>query len=132
MSVTFNHTIIPAKDRDESARFFRELFELHEAPSWGPFTNVQLDEGVLLQFAELPGVDQIQMHHYAFLVCSARAASAAPETDRGHWTFETKLGDDQQHVRKILCAGPPRLVESIGGARTGVVSGSTHRPGRSL
>ncbi|MEU8849771.1 VOC family protein [Streptomyces sp. NPDC048564] len=68
MPVTFNHTIIPAKNRDESARFFRTLFELSETPSWGPFTNIQLDEGVLLQFAELPGVDQIPMHHYAFLV----------------------------------------------------------------
>lgn len=68
MPVTFNHTIVPARDREESARFFRELFELPEAPSWGPFTNVRLDEGVLLQFAELPGVDRIQTHHYAFLV----------------------------------------------------------------
>jgi catechol 2,3-dioxygenase-like lactoylglutathione lyase family enzyme len=68
LPVTFNHTIVPADDREESARFFRELFELPEAPSWGPFTNVQLDEGVLLQFAELPGVDRIQTHHYAFLV----------------------------------------------------------------
>ncbi|WP_329414451.1 VOC family protein [Streptomyces sp. NBC_00704] len=68
MPVTFNHTIVPARDREASARFYRDLLELPEAPSWGPFTNVQLDEGVLLQFAELPGVDEIQMHHYAFLV----------------------------------------------------------------
>ena len=67
MTVTFNHTIIAAKDREASARFFRELFELAEAPSWGVFTNVQLDEGVLLQFAE-PPVDEIQMQHYALLV----------------------------------------------------------------
>lgn len=66
MTVSFNHTIIAAKDRNESARFFREIFELPEAPSWGPFTNVQLEDGVLLQFAE-PPVD-IQMQHYAFLV----------------------------------------------------------------
>ena len=66
MSVTFNHTIIAAKDRNESARFFRELLELPEAPSWGPFTNVQLDGGVLLQFAEPPV--EIQMQHYAFLL----------------------------------------------------------------
>jgi catechol 2,3-dioxygenase-like lactoylglutathione lyase family enzyme len=66
MTVTFNHTIIAAKDRHESARFFRELFELPEAPSWGPFINVQLPDGVLLQFAE-PPVD-IQMQHYAFLI----------------------------------------------------------------
>ncbi|CAM5456868.1 VOC family protein [Streptomyces aurantiogriseus] len=68
MPVTFNHTIIAAKDAGESARFFRELFELPEAPSWGPFANVLLDEGVLLQFAVLPGVEEILMQHYAFLV----------------------------------------------------------------
>lgn len=66
MTVTFNHTIIAAKDRNESARFFRELLELPEAPSWGVFTNIQLDDGVLLQFAEPPV--EIQMQHYAFLV----------------------------------------------------------------
>jgi catechol 2,3-dioxygenase-like lactoylglutathione lyase family enzyme len=66
MPVTFNHTIIASKDRAESALFYRTLFELPEAPSWGVFTNVQLSDGVLLQFAE-PPVD-IQMQHYAFLV----------------------------------------------------------------
>ncbi|MEV0495535.1 VOC family protein [Streptomyces atratus] len=66
MTVTFNHTIIAAKDRNESARFFRELLELPEAPSWGPFTNIQLNDGVLLQFAEPPV--EIQMQHYAFLI----------------------------------------------------------------
>jgi catechol 2,3-dioxygenase-like lactoylglutathione lyase family enzyme len=66
MPVSFNHTIIPARDREVSARFYRELFELPEAPSWGVFTNVQLTDGVLLQFAA-PPLDEIQLHHYAFL-----------------------------------------------------------------
>jgi catechol 2,3-dioxygenase-like lactoylglutathione lyase family enzyme len=66
MTVTFNHTIIASKDRQESARFFQELLELPEAPSWGPFTNIQLPDGVLLQFAEPPV--EIQMQHYAFLI----------------------------------------------------------------
>ncbi|MCX4985286.1 VOC family protein [Streptomyces sp. NBC_00572] len=66
MAVTFNHTIIAAKDSAESARFFRELLELPEAPSWGPFVNVQLADGVLIQFAAPPV--EIQMQHYAFLV----------------------------------------------------------------
>jgi len=63
---TFNHTIIASRDREESARFFRDLLEVDEAPSWGVFTNIQLDDGVLIQFAE-PPVD-IQMQHYAFLI----------------------------------------------------------------
>jgi catechol 2,3-dioxygenase-like lactoylglutathione lyase family enzyme len=66
MAVSFNHTIIASRDRNESARFFRELLELPEAPSWGPFTNVQLTDGVLLQFAEPPV--EIQMQLYAFLL----------------------------------------------------------------
>jgi catechol 2,3-dioxygenase-like lactoylglutathione lyase family enzyme len=66
MTVTFNHTIIAAKNRAESAQFFRDLLELPAAPSWGVFTNIQLSDGVLLQFAE-PPVD-IQMQHYAFLL----------------------------------------------------------------
>ncbi|HZE39769.1 MAG TPA: VOC family protein [Stackebrandtia sp.] len=66
MTALFNHTIIPSKDREKSAAFYRDILEAHEAPSWGPFANITLDGGVLLQFAE-PPVD-IQMHHYAFLV----------------------------------------------------------------
>ncbi|MFJ8160119.1 VOC family protein [Streptomyces sp. NPDC096136] len=66
MPATFNHTIIAAKDRRESAEFFRDLLELSEAPSWGPFANVRLGDGVLLQFAEPPV--EIQMQHYAFLL----------------------------------------------------------------
>ncbi|RSS82222.1 VOC family protein [Streptomyces sp. WAC06614] len=66
MSATFNHTIIASTDRNESARLFRELLELEEAPSWGPFTNIRFADGVLLQFAEPPV--EIQMQHYAFLL----------------------------------------------------------------
>lgn len=86
MTVTFNHTIIAARDRNESARFFRELLELREAPSWGPFTNIQLDDGVLLQFAEPPV--EIQMQHYAFLIDDElfdRAYRRLRDGDIEHW-----------------------------------------------
>lgn len=86
MTATFNHAIIAARDRNESARFFRDLLELPEAPSWGPFTNIQLDDGVLLQFAE-PGVE-IQMNHYAFLVDDDlfnRAYQRLKDTGIEHW-----------------------------------------------
>ncbi|MFC8173517.1 VOC family protein [Streptomyces sp. NPDC057242] len=86
MSVTFNHTIIAAEDRHESARFLRELLELPEAPSWGPFVNVQLPDGVLIQFAEPPV--EIQMQHYAFLVDDElfeRAYGRLRERGIEHW-----------------------------------------------
>jgi catechol 2,3-dioxygenase-like lactoylglutathione lyase family enzyme len=66
LPATFNHTIIAAKDRHESAALYRELLEASDAPSWGLFTNLQLGDGVLLQFAEPPV--EIQMQHYAFLL----------------------------------------------------------------
>ena len=86
MPVTFNHTIIVSRDRAESARFFRELFELAEAPSWGPFTNVLLDGGVLLQFAEPPV--EVQRQHYAFQVDDElfdRAYGRLRERGIEHW-----------------------------------------------
>ena len=67
MSVTFNHSILAARDRRESARFLADVLGLADPASWGPFTQVQLDGGVSIQFAE-PLVEQIQMQHYAFLV----------------------------------------------------------------
>ncbi|MFF4758227.1 VOC family protein [Streptomyces sp. NPDC001292] len=86
MTATFNHTIIASKDREESARFFRELLEVRAAPSWGPFTNIQLADGVLLQFAEPPV--EIQMQHYAFLVDDGlfdRAYQRLRDRDIEHW-----------------------------------------------
>lgn len=66
MTITFNHTIIAAKNRLESAHFYRELLEARDVASWGPFSNLQLDDGVLLQFAEPPF--DVPPIHYAFLV----------------------------------------------------------------
>ena len=86
MSATFNHTIIASKDRLASAAFYRDLLEAQEAPSWGFFTNLHLDGGVLLQFAE-PPVD-IQMQHYAFLVDDAhfdRAYELIRQRGIEHW-----------------------------------------------
>jgi catechol 2,3-dioxygenase-like lactoylglutathione lyase family enzyme len=86
MSVSFNHTIVVSADRTAAAAFYRELFELPEAPSWGPFVNVQLSDGVLLQFAEPPV--EIQFQHYAFLVDDDLFDRAyARLRDRGieHW-----------------------------------------------
>lgn len=86
MPATFNHTIVAATDRDASARFYRDLLEAADAPSWGLFTNLQLEDGVMLQFAEPPV--EIQMQHYAFLVDDElfdRAYSRLLEWGITHW-----------------------------------------------
>jgi catechol 2,3-dioxygenase-like lactoylglutathione lyase family enzyme len=86
MPASFNHTIIASKNREESAAFYRDLLEVPAAPSWGLFSNLQLEDGVLLQFAE-PPVD-IQMQHYAFLVDDElfdRAYARLVEQEIEHW-----------------------------------------------
>jgi catechol 2,3-dioxygenase-like lactoylglutathione lyase family enzyme len=53
--------------------------------TWGPFINIQLSDGVLLQFAE-PGVP-LQMNHYAFLVDDRFDRARQRLHDQGitHW-----------------------------------------------
>ncbi len=71
MPITLNHTIIASQDRHHSATWLASLFGLPEPVSWGPFVTLSLDQDMLLQFAE-PGVAEIQMQHYAFLVDDER------------------------------------------------------------
>ncbi len=86
MPALFNHTIIASLDRAVSAEFYRSILEAEEAPSWGPFTNLTLAGGVMLQFAEPPV--EIQMQHYAFLVDDQhfdRAYERLVSTGVEHW-----------------------------------------------
>lgn len=54
MTAHFNHTIIASTDPAAMAAFYRDLLEADEQPSWGPFTNLTIGGGVLLQFATPP------------------------------------------------------------------------------
>ncbi|GLZ38703.1 VOC family protein [Actinokineospora sp. NBRC 105648] len=66
MSIQFNHTIVPAKDKWAAARFLSEVLGLPEPVEAGFFVSVQLHNGVALDYAE-PGVD-FPPSHLAFLV----------------------------------------------------------------
>jgi len=86
MPALFNHTIIASIDRAVSAEFYRSILEADEAPGWGPFSNLTLAGGVMLQFAEPPV--EIQMQHYAFLVDDAhfdRAYQRLLSAGVEHW-----------------------------------------------
>lgn len=67
MSVELNHTIVHARDNQESAEFFANLFGLEITAEWGPFVAVALSNGVTLDFATVPA-DSITPQHYAFLI----------------------------------------------------------------
>lgn len=86
MPISFDHTIIATTDPQSTAQFYVDVLEATEAPSWGPFVNIALDGGVMLQFASPP----IDYHpqHYAFLVDDAlfdRAYARIRDSGRDHW-----------------------------------------------
>ena len=60
-----NHLIVPAKDKDASAKFLGGILGVEPAPHWGPFRPVQTSNGVTLDFVDSKDV---RTQHYAFLV----------------------------------------------------------------
>jgi extradiol dioxygenase family protein len=68
MTITFNHTIVAAKDKKQSATFLTELFDLPSPTPWAHFMMVDLANGVTLDYADVADGEEIRPQHYAFLV----------------------------------------------------------------
>lgn len=68
MTISFNHTIVAARDKHESAEFLTELFGLPAPQSVGRFAAVTLEHSVNLDYADVPAGQEIHPQHYAFLV----------------------------------------------------------------
>jgi catechol 2,3-dioxygenase-like lactoylglutathione lyase family enzyme len=66
MAVQLNHTIVHARDKQETARHLVEILGLPEPTSYGPFAVVQVSNDVSLDIADDHGEPHPQ--HYAFLV----------------------------------------------------------------
>jgi hypothetical protein len=67
MPVLLNHTIVAAKDGESAARWFADLFGVAAPTHWGPFWQIETDNGVGMDFASA-GDRDIAGQHYAFLV----------------------------------------------------------------
>ena len=88
MSAIFNHTIIAAADPAESAQFYVDVLEAEHTRSWGVFSNIMLDEGVMLQFATPPPTFDIQPVHMAVLCTDDhfdRAVALLDERGADYW-----------------------------------------------
>ena len=68
MSISFNHTIVAARDKRESAQFLAELFGLPEPAPVGRFMAVTLEHGATLDYSDVHDGEEIRPQHYAFLV----------------------------------------------------------------
>ena len=65
MAIILNHTIVPAHDKEASARFFADIFGLKSEESSGHFAPVRVNETLTLDFDD---ADRFEIHHYAFHV----------------------------------------------------------------
>ena len=64
MTITLNHTIVWARDKDAAARFFAEIFGLRFEGLGGHFAPVRVNDTLTLDFADAKGT--IASQHYAF------------------------------------------------------------------
>src|SRR5690349_598043 len=70
MAIQLNHTIVHARDPQASAQFLAEILGLGAPKPFGPFIDVEVDNGVTLAFIRAEP-DEIIVEHYAFLVSEA-------------------------------------------------------------
>lgn len=68
MTIELNHTIVPAHDKEKSARFFADIFGLQYEKSSGHFAPVKVNDRLTLDFDQ---DDSFEPHHYAFHVSNA-------------------------------------------------------------
>jgi catechol 2,3-dioxygenase-like lactoylglutathione lyase family enzyme len=68
MSIVLDHTIVPARDKEEAARFFARIFGLSYEGSSGHFAPVRVNETLTLDFDTDTG---FASQHYAFKVGEA-------------------------------------------------------------
>ena len=70
MAIMLNHTIVPALDKQASARFFADIFGLAYDASPGHFAPVRVNPTLTLDFGDAKE-GEYEVHHYAFHVDDA-------------------------------------------------------------
>jgi len=69
MTVKLNHTIVPANDKEESARFYKQMFGFEYEGSMGHFAPVKIpSQSLTLDFEDS---ESFEAQHYAFKVSEA-------------------------------------------------------------
>ena len=65
MEITLNHTIVPAHDNVESAKFYQRVFGFEFVKEWGHFAVVKVNPTLTLDFINKSKFSSL---HYAFKV----------------------------------------------------------------
>ena len=97
MTITLNHTIVPARDKVAAAKFFADVFGLKRGRA-GHFAPVRVNKALTLLFDD---DDKFESHHYAFHVSErefdaifGRVKKAGLRYGSAPWSLEDgKLND---------------------------------------
>ncbi|HSZ39107.1 MAG TPA: VOC family protein [Trebonia sp.] len=84
MAIELNHTIVPARDPQASARFLAGILGLRVDPPLAHFTPVTLENGVSLDFDHH---DHVDVHHYAFQLSEPEWEAAFRRIQDGEVTY---------------------------------------------
>ena len=99
MTITLNHTIVPAKDKNASADFFARMFGVPRLPALGHFAPVRVNDTLTLDFDERGNFEH---HHYAFHVSDEEFDAIFKRVlDAGltYWSEPTSKGDMKINTR---------------------------------
>ena len=110
MAITLNHTIVPARDKEASARFFAEIFGLQYGGPAGHFAPVQVNGELTLDFDT---ADSFEIHHYAFHVSDpefdaifGRVKAAGIPWGSDPWSMENRQLNSRKGGRGLYFRDP--------------------------
>ena len=113
MTITLNHTIVPARDKEAAARFFAEIFGLRYDGPKGPFAPVRVNDTLTLDFADAK--EPVPVEHYAFHVGDAefdailgRVKAAGLAFGSGPWSLDGRQAQRLERRPRRLLQGSRR------------------------
>jgi catechol 2,3-dioxygenase-like lactoylglutathione lyase family enzyme len=109
MTITLNHTIVPARDKAAAAKFFAHIFGLKRGRSHY-FAPVKINKALTLLFDD---DDKFESHHYAFHVSNRefdtilrRVKAAKVAFGSAPWSLDDGKLDDWGGGRGVYFRDP--------------------------
>jgi hypothetical protein len=90
MAIQLDHTIVPARNRDASARLLAEMLGVAWGPaSIGPFCEVYVNEGTTLDFIQTD--EAFPVYHFCFRVDAVEFAAILERLKAAGIPFRSKV-----------------------------------------
>ena len=90
MAIELDHTIVPAKDRDGSAKRLAELLGVPWGPAAvGPFAGVYINDGTTLDFIQAD--EPFPIYHFCFRVGPAEFAAIVERLKAAKVAFRSQV-----------------------------------------